>query len=164
MVQGKPNLVQRSREHVDDEAELATELNHLVQEFDTEGNGFVDTVRFFNRTPDHPLNLYLRFLGVHDGDMEVFLEKTGAIQEEGVLVSDFVRGCMRVKGHASNLDMQAMRFDMALLEKDMQRQERKMVKLCRHLGMRIDEVHDRHSIDDSAVTRQAGRSTAQSCP
>jgi len=153
MVQGKPNLVERSREHVKEEAELAMELENLVREFDTNGDGFMDPDSFFTRAPHHPLNVYLRFLGVDDGDMQEFLEKTGAIVEQGVLVSDFVLGCMKVKGAASNLDMQALKFKLTLLQTDMERQERKVVKLSRHLGMRSDEVRGKVS----TITNSDGR-------
>lgn len=161
MVQGKPNLVERSREHVKEEAELAAVLEDLVKEFDTSGDGFMTPEKFFNRAPHHPLNVYLRFLGVDDGDMQEFLEKTGSIVEQGVLVSDFVHGCMKVKGAASNLDMQALKFGMTLLQTDMERQERKVVKLSRHLGMRSDEVQVRRKASSTANSdgRRSGSTT-----
>merc|ERR1712113_936800 len=97
---------------------------------------------------------YLRFLGVDDGDMQEFLEKTGAIVEQGVLVSDFVHGCMKVKGAASNLDMQAIKFGMTLLQTDMERQERKVVKLSRHLGMRSEDVRQKVSTIANSDSRR----------
>jgi hypothetical protein len=119
-------LSEPDREHMVSESRRALakqrrELQSILQEMDLDGNGMISAFEFQEqmRLENGKLPLYLETVGVHEADAERFFAmlKSASMGQE-VEIGGFVDGCLKLRGDASSLDLQAVAFEVKSIHKE----------------------------------------------
>ena len=92
---------------------LVRQLYAIFQDFDQNGNGAISWAEFKLALEDERMHAFLNALELDMSDaVKVFQilasEKTGSIEE-----SDFLLGCLRLRGGATTVDMVRMQMEQA---------------------------------------------------
>jgi voltage-gated sodium channel len=97
------------------------ELEAIVKKLDTENDGFITHDEFRRGMTDsgrESLLTYLGAQGVHSADAEHFYKLLSlAHSTPKVEIAAFVGGCMKLRGDAQSLDLQALIFEMKVVHK-----------------------------------------------
>jgi hypothetical protein len=92
-----------------------SELSALIKGIDLDGDGCISDDEFTKqmRSSSGELRTYLGALDVHEDEAAQFWRVLKANNVgEGVRVTDFIRGCVKLKGTASSIDMQALVYEI----------------------------------------------------
>merc|ERR1712183_300760 len=93
-------------------------LLHLVEGLDINQDGCLDKEEFARHLSQGKLKAYLSVLGLDITEAETFLKiLSKAANDTPIEIEDFVDGCLRMKGGASSLDMQALLFEMKMVRR-----------------------------------------------
>ena len=98
---------------IDYNERLVRQLYTIFKDFDQNGNGAISWAEFQLALDDERMHAFLNALELDMSDaVKVFQilasEKTGAIEE-----SDFLLGCLRLRGGATAVDMVRMQMEQA---------------------------------------------------
>merc|ERR1712125_121703 len=94
------------------------ELLRVCKEMDINQDGYLDKNEFARYLKHGKLGAYLSVLGLDIREAEVFLKVlTKAAADAPIHIEDFVEGCLRMKGTATSLDMQALIFETKLIRR-----------------------------------------------
>jgi hypothetical protein len=110
-------------------------LTNLCAEHLDSGDGTIDPERFANAMAENgSMRAYLEALGLEVFDVDLFFRMLQeASPETDVPIDSFVQGCMRMRGNASSLDMQALSFqskaDYRSLARKLGRLEKRLEEL-----------------------------------
>merc|ERR1712061_596304 len=90
----------------------------LCKELDFDGNGKIDKAQFSNMMNNAKLRAYFGVQGLDIKDAEGFFQMLLEISGDSeVEIGHFVDGCMKMRGGATSLDMQALAFESRILAK-----------------------------------------------
>jgi len=118
MENAKPDRHTKALANIMEEGLQVEDLRKLVAHYDAESTGRVHVQTFFEQIPGSRLDAYLHNIGIDRAEVKKFLSAVGAADEEGKIdVDAFVDGCMRVKGGATNLDMQRLLFEVKFMHR-----------------------------------------------
>jgi hypothetical protein len=101
-------------------ARQVKELEGILMEVDLDRSGYISEEEFQSQMREHHsrLRTYLGAAGVHEADAERFFKMLKSANfEQDVLIADFVGGCMKLRGTAQSLDMQALAFEVKNIHK-----------------------------------------------
>jgi len=107
-------------EHRKQELVQATELRRICHEIDKSGNGKLSTEEFEEHIAQGKLHAYLATLGLDIKDSKLFFDmlREASLRDGEVDIESFVNGCMRLKGGATSLDMQALLFETKVIHRN----------------------------------------------
>jgi hypothetical protein len=111
----RPDRETIATEHLRLEKENAMELERLCKMADKDGNGRLGRQEFEDSLHKDRIRRLLMVLGLSKHHVMEFFDtmSTLAIDDEGeVDISQFVRGCMQLKGAATNFDVQMIHAEM----------------------------------------------------
>jgi hypothetical protein len=97
------------------------EITRLCEDMDIDHNGMISHQEFRNqmKTPGSKLRTYLGTLGL-TGDAELFYHMVKSTKADtdnhGIEVDSFVKSCMKLKGGATSLDMQALNMQIRKMQ------------------------------------------------
>jgi hypothetical protein len=101
----------------------AQELNAIVRALDASHDGFLTIEEFRKGMADESpagLRTYLGSQGIHEADADYFYQMLLAAHfGKEVGISSFVGGCMKLKGGAQSLDLQALVMEVKIMHKKM---------------------------------------------
>jgi hypothetical protein len=119
------------------EKEHIEELERMCNNFDTDGNGMISRQEFEIGLSRGRIPRLLMLLGLSKHHVVEFFS---AMEEEGeVDISTFVRGCMQLKGAATNFDVQMVHAELRSI---WNRQEKYMVEMGTQIGYIQDQQHE----------------------
>eukprot|EP00930_Biecheleria_cincta_P098960 TRINITY_DN90611_c0_g1_i1.p1 TRINITY_DN90611_c0_g1~~TRINITY_DN90611_c0_g1_i1.p1 ORF type:complete len:725 (+),score=131.36 TRINITY_DN90611_c0_g1_i1:315-2177(+) len=94
----------------------AKHLRMLCQEMDVDGSGTISWEELSMKLKDEKVLTYLAAIGLDLHDCDVFFQMLCSVSGHNEVDIDvFVRGCMRMKGGATGIDMQAMAYELKLI-------------------------------------------------
>merc|ERR1719379_1330508 len=95
------------------DAHDAWELQGLIKQLDENHNGNISFKEFLHFMKDEKFRLYFSARGLDIKDTETFFKMLRACNSssEEVDFTTFVKGCMRMKGVASSIDVQTLHFE-----------------------------------------------------
>lgn len=98
------------------EKEYIQGFEAVLYEFDHNSNGVMEHEEFLNLIESEGGRFYLKMLGIEPNHTEVVFDGLHKIHDQ-VPVADFVRGCMRMKGSANNLDLHEVHYEVSQMAK-----------------------------------------------
>jgi len=101
------------------EIEEAKALRILGQEIDVIGSGTIKATDFYSKIGNDKLKACLQVLGLNINDAQLFFQMLCTTDDE-VDIDEFVKGCMKLKGGATSIDMQSVLFQTRLIHKTQQ--------------------------------------------
>jgi len=119
------------------EADQTKELLELMRETDHNRDGKISFEEFLEVMQDPATLTYLAFLGLPIADVKAFFEMLVAESgrelevDHAVPIEVFVQGCMRMKGMATSIDMQALKYQTTMLADHLHRLEAQLAQLSR---------------------------------
>jgi len=131
-------LEHRKRELVE-----AEELREICEKLDMNGSGTIDIDEFRGNFQHGKLMAHLQVLGLQIKDADMFfhmlMDSSDPPPSEQVLdISDFVAGCMRLRGSATNLDLQTILYCLNLQNRGLRQFftacDRRFMELAKRVG------------------------------
>jgi hypothetical protein len=116
----KPDRDALAFEHHKSELNQVRALTQLFQEMDNDGSGKMCEAEFLRVIDADPkVKAFFNAQGLDIKDAEMFFRMLQDAEHEGeaVEIDAFVDGCMKMKGSAKSLDIQALRFRLRGLRK-----------------------------------------------
>lgn len=124
-------FAQRSKEVAE-----AEELRQLCQEFDEDKSGAISYSEFSRMIDDDRISVYLAAIGLDIPDAQVFFAVLLDIsQNKKVDIEMFVQGCMRMKGAATSVDMQALSYQLRMACRNQMEFQRRCLAMLARLGL-----------------------------
>eukprot|EP00928_Gymnodinium_smaydae_P043485 TRINITY_DN29120_c0_g1_i1.p1 TRINITY_DN29120_c0_g1~~TRINITY_DN29120_c0_g1_i1.p1 ORF type:complete len:610 (-),score=103.14 TRINITY_DN29120_c0_g1_i1:251-2080(-) len=112
------------------EKEFEAELRRLCKELDTTESGRVSKEDLAMFLEQSKTKAYLAVLGLDIKDAELFFGMlANATGEDDVHMEAFIQGCMRLKGHATSLDIQLLVYAMNSVQSNVNRVQRDVHKI-----------------------------------
>jgi voltage-gated sodium channel len=124
----KPDREAMAFEHHKEEVEHIHNLGELFKEMDRDGKGMLSQREFLDVIRDNEVvQAFFAAQGLDIKDAEMFFKmlKDADHETEDVQIDAFIEGCMRMKGAAKSLDIQALRYRL----RGMRKAEAKFFKL-----------------------------------
>jgi len=116
-------------EHRSQEQHDAARLQRLCEAIDTENTGRISWEDFQVFVSDESALIYLASLGLEIHDAKTFFDMlTRVADDKYVDIDTFVKGCMRMKGPATSIDMLSMAYEVTLMHRQSHRMERQLVE------------------------------------
>jgi len=138
----QPDRDRKSLERRQEEILIQRELCRLSVEMDTDATGTISKGEFTDFLQRGKLRAQLSVLGLDIQDAEIFFEVLSHASDGGeVLIEDFVRGCMRLKGLATSIDMQTLLVGFKMLQKS---------------NMKLQDMHEKNNRQINELIRLAG--------
>jgi len=111
----RENLALELRRTLMSEAET---LWRFCKEMDVDGSGTISAEEFRAQMENDRFKAHLQVMGLCIQDAEIFFNMMLAADEaEEVDIECFVYGCMRLKGHATSIDLQSLVYQTHLIHK-----------------------------------------------
>lgn len=128
----------RMKDHV----QAVKDLFHL---FDQDGSGKISWDEFQSHIGTEEVQAFLDAVDLHVQDAEMFFKILTRLTEvQEVDMESFVEGCLRIKGQASSLDVQAILYQNSVILKTVHR-------VRQDLENEIDKMHERMTAVHQAV-------------
>jgi len=124
-----------------DEKEAMQGLLDIIASFDVNSNGVLDMKEFVEVVTSTKGSKYLQGLGLEPKHTEVVYEELRQLDAE-VPTMEFVRGCMRLRGQACNLDMTNVRYELGLIRREQKAFMKTMTDLTKALPMLAAPQYD----------------------
>lgn len=116
----------RSQEQAD-----AARLKRLCEAMDIAKTGRISWDDFEQYVSNESALIYLASLGLEIHDAKTFFDMlTGVSDDKYVDIDTFVKGCMRMKGPATSIDMLSMGYEVTLIHRQNRRVEAQINELC----------------------------------
>merc|ERR1719330_1458090 len=110
-----------------EEAGMQKKLVSLIHEIDADGSGTVSLEELTEALEKPLVAQKFEMLGITIRDVRRFFSTLTVLSKDvEVSVEDFTRGCLRMRGHASAMDMQTVQFQVSEVSKTL-RQLRQLV-------------------------------------
>jgi hypothetical protein len=108
-----PGPIERAEEHSQDEAEIQSTLEKIMEMADVDENGRL-SLDEFDRKISGSVYKFLDMLGFRHDHVRSFLRflQSKDPSQKGVDVQEFVQGCMLLKGTASNWEVRSLRVEL----------------------------------------------------
>lgn len=108
---GQPEEDDAVAERLDEARADERKLRELVNKLDIESSGDITLDQLEDSLRKPEIREYFQLQGLNIRDVKLFFKTLSAMYpNDGLKIDAFVDGCMKVKGHASSLDMQAMKI------------------------------------------------------
>jgi hypothetical protein len=118
-----------------------SELLRLCKGMDINSDGCLDQSEFSRHLTEGKLKQYLAVAGLDVKEADVFLKMISkAAHDAPIHIDDFVDGCLRMKGTATSLDMQALLFETKAIYMQFETFQSKCDKLFRSLNVKTGEA------------------------
>jgi len=116
----------RSQEQAD-----AARLKKLCEAIDVAKIGRISWDDFEQYVSNESALIYLASLGLEIHDAKTFFDMlTGVSDDKYVDIDTFVKGCMRMKGPATSIDMLSMGYEVTLIHRQNRRVEAQINEVC----------------------------------
>merc|ERR1712032_216507 len=115
----EPDDFERAHFNTVEERRAQQELRALCDEVDVDHTGIMTSSQWKLCIEDQRMTAYLDMLGFprcHLDDLFHMLCTSQEARGEVVVVEDFVRGCMRMRGTASSFDMNTVKFEVSAVK------------------------------------------------
>ncbi|CAE7473463.1 SCN8A [Symbiodinium natans] len=117
-------------EHRSQELQDASRLQRLCEAIDTETTGRISWEDFEAFVSDESALIYLASLGLEIHDAKTFFDMlAGVASDKYIDIDTFVKGCMRMKGPATSIDMLSMAYEVTLMHRQNNRIERTLAEV-----------------------------------
>lgn len=117
-------------EHRSQELQDAARLQRLCEAIDTESTGRISWEDFESFVSDESALIYLASLGLEIHDAKTFFDMlAGVASDKYIDIETFVKGCMRMKGPATSIDMLSMAYEVTLMHRQSNRIERSLAEV-----------------------------------
>jgi len=107
------------------------EFIRMFHEADADGNGNVSWDEFQSHIEDERVKAYFKVLDLHVDQAEELFVLLDPAKTGEVSIDDFVKGCVRMKGAAKSLDVQALLFQNKAMKDDLE----KLRNSLQHAGL-----------------------------
>jgi len=109
----QPDTRDTMQEQIWEDAREREDLRKLVEEVDVDKSGSISFDELDSRMQQPEIRKFFELQGLKVRDVKIFF-KTLVHMSPGceLTIDDFVEGCIKVKGQASSLDMQAMKLQL----------------------------------------------------
>jgi len=122
-----PSREQMAMKLEEDEQGYAQELEKLCIDVDADQSGCLTKAQFKAGLVEGRIPLLLQLLGLNRDNVQAFFEiLCDVAPNKQVDIKQFVRGCMRLKGAATNFDLQTLVSDLKQLERNIANEFRGM--------------------------------------
>jgi hypothetical protein len=116
MSAAQPDLSHLMYEQQMSDLKYAEDLMEMTKELDTDNSGTISFREFINYFQNEKYRSFFLARGIEIKDAQKFFQiLSGIAGTDEVECEAFVQGCMRMKGLASSLDVQTIRFECRLL-------------------------------------------------
>jgi len=105
------------------------QLKKLSDFIDVDCTGTISWQEFEESMSNESMIAYLASVGLEVHDMEMFFQIIGGSKTTELSISDFIEGCMMVKGNATSLDMQRTSCEINLLKDEVTKMKRDLIKV-----------------------------------
>eukprot|EP00439_Symbiodinium_sp_Y106_P025410 s497_g3.t1 len=117
-------------EHRSQELQDAARLQRLCEAIDTESTGRISWEDFECFVSDESALIYLASIGLEIHDAKTFFDMlAGVASDKYIDIETFVKGCMRMKGPATSIDMLSMAYEVTLMHRQSSRIERSLAEV-----------------------------------
>jgi len=86
-------------------------MQHVFEEMDANGNGFISLSEFEAAIEDERMVAYFNALGLDITDVQTLFCLLDRDQEGSIDIEEFLLGCMRLKGEARSLDLAKLLYE-----------------------------------------------------
>jgi len=95
-------------------------FGQILEEFDANHDGLLDTEEYVNVVTSNKGRMYLNMLGLEPRHTEVLYRELKAINRDcPVPLDEFVKGCTRMRGMPCNMDMRALQWEVGVLREEL---------------------------------------------
>merc|ERR1712217_762385 len=140
----KPEQDVQAVEHWKKEIDTYEELHELCRSVDVDNDGYISVEEFQDQIQNGRLGAHLSMLGLDVSDAAFFFNLVmSCITDEvtaGVRIADFVEGCMRMRGHATGIELQSLHRQTRLVFKGLLEFQQETRNRFRHLRQVIESL------------------------
>merc|ERR1711948_204925 len=131
---GAPDQYELSVKHKEEREQTAKGLQYLFESADQEGTGRISQADFARANADGRMTDFLEMLDFQYQDVMDFLQMSCSHSDTGdnkVNIKGFVRGCMHMRGSATNFDMKSLMMELREIHSESTQMIKEMHALMR---------------------------------
>jgi Ca2+-binding EF-hand superfamily protein len=156
--QRNPDLVAKSI--IDNRRACTEKLQQLIGAIDDDGSGLITIDELEMIAEDDMMKAYFQAFQIDFHDARTLFNLIDSSNQGAIKLDDFLRGCEKLKGNATSMEMAEMSYDMRRLAKQVSTLKQLLLALDTH-GRRLSEQIDEElkpSIDKLRRARCSQRS------